>query len=310
MKTILDSRPCTRADVSDVNQVKLFSRQVTAREARTGRTFKPGRVRTPRFPAGILRSYSVQLRDWLREAKRLVDLILVPELSRIIDEAKRGRLTDTLDAYPETIARLMELVRASYGDTVSRAQIEAVALKTANSTSDFNKDEVGQVFRSIMGVDVIMVDGAVPAEVSAFVTDNVSKITTIQEQYFDQIEQLTLQEVRAGRRTSEISQTLQQRFQVSESRGNLIARDQVSKLNGNLTQIRQQEVGAESYKWHTAGDERVRASHRSKDGKFFDWSDPPSDTGHPGEDFQCRCWAEPIIEGLSEPKERTGPDPL
>jgi len=59
---------------------------------------------------------------------------------------------------------------------------------------------------------------------------------------------------------------------------------------------RQKEIGVDSYVWNTAHDERVRDSHREKDGKTFKWSEPPADTGHPGEDFQCRCIGIPVFE--------------
>jgi SPP1 gp7 family putative phage head morphogenesis protein len=45
------------------------------------------------------------------------------------------------------------------------------------------------------------------------------------------------------------------------------------------------------YVWRTQQDEKVRAAHGANDGRIFAWDSPPS-TGHPGEDYGCRCWAE------------------
>lgn len=53
------------------------------------------------------------------------------------------------------------------------------------------------------------------------------------------------------------------------------------------------------YIWRTQGDSRVRPSHAANDGRIFAWDDPPG-TGHPGEDFGCRCWAEPYIPRFTE----------
>ncbi|MFZ4125704.1 MAG: phage minor head protein [Rickettsiales bacterium] len=47
------------------------------------------------------------------------------------------------------------------------------------------------------------------------------------------------------------------------------------------------------YIWRTEGDEKVRASHAINNGLIFSRENPPS-TGHPGEDYNCRCWAEPV----------------
>jgi hypothetical protein len=53
------------------------------------------------------------------------------------------------------------------------------------------------------------------------------------------------------------------------------------------------------YIWRTAGDDKVRPSHAANEGERFAWDNPP-DTGHPGEDINCRCVAEPYY-GITEP---------
>lgn len=53
------------------------------------------------------------------------------------------------------------------------------------------------------------------------------------------------------------------------------------------------------YIWRTRGDNKVRASHAANNGKIFSWNDPPP-TGHPGEDFRCRCWAQPYRPAAPE----------
>ena len=60
-----------------------------------------------------------------------------------------------------------------------------------------------------------------------------------------------------------------------------------------------EERSTTRYIWRTQGDGKVRASHRANDGKIFSWDDPPP-TGHPGEDFGCRCWAEAYEPEVSE----------
>jgi Phage Mu protein F like protein len=51
------------------------------------------------------------------------------------------------------------------------------------------------------------------------------------------------------------------------------------------------------YIWRTQGDDKVRSSHAANEGKIFAWDNPP-DTGNPGEDFGCRCWAEPYYSAV------------
>ena len=53
------------------------------------------------------------------------------------------------------------------------------------------------------------------------------------------------------------------------------------------------------YVWHTAQDEKVRQTHRANDGHLFSWDEPPP-TGHPGQDYNCRCAARPYVQGETE----------
>ena len=62
---------------------------------------------------------------------------------------------------------------------------------------------------------------------------------------------------------------------------------------------REQERRTSHYIWRTQGDDKVRASHAANDGKIFAWDSPPP-TGHPGEDFGCRCVAEDYTPNVSE----------
>lgn len=49
------------------------------------------------------------------------------------------------------------------------------------------------------------------------------------------------------------------------------------------------------YIWHTAHDEKVRPEHAARNGKIFDFANPPPG-GNPGDDYNCRCQAEPLPE--------------
>jgi len=53
------------------------------------------------------------------------------------------------------------------------------------------------------------------------------------------------------------------------------------------------------YIWRTRLDSKVRSSHAINDGRIFSWGNPPA-TGHPGEDYNCRCRAIPYEPGISE----------
>ena len=86
-------------------------------------------------------------------------------------------------------------------------------------------------------------------------------------------------------------------FRNARHRASVIARDQVNKVNGDLTHLRQERVGVKKYIWRTAGDgDRVRPLHRSFANNTYTWKQGATNGLHPGMDIMCRCYAEPILE--------------
>lgn len=103
-----------------------------------------------------------------------------------------------------------------------------------------------------------------------------------------------------GLRVERLAFDLKERFGVSDSRAELIARDQILKLNGQIDRQRQMGLGITRYRWRTSRDERVRESHALLENSVQDWNAPPEVAPgryeHPGGDYQCRCIAEPVID--------------
>ncbi|MBW6494007.1 MAG: hypothetical protein K0B16_05535 [Burkholderiaceae bacterium] len=65
---------------------------------------------------------------------------------------------------------------------------------------------------------------------------------------------------------------------------------------GLINQLRQQDLGIERYIWRSQDDAKVRDSHADFDDQVFRWDLPPAG-GHPGQAFNCRCFAEPVVPG-------------
>jgi len=65
---------------------------------------------------------------------------------------------------------------------------------------------------------------------------------------------------------------------------------------GLINQLRQEDLGIEQYIWRSQDDAKVRDSHAAYDDRVFRWDHPP-EGGHPGEEHNCRCYAEPVLPG-------------
>jgi len=100
----------------------------------------------------------------------------------------------------------------------------------------------------------------------------------------------------AGTTSLTMQKEFQERLRITKNRASLIAVDQVGKLNGQLTELRQTNLGIEGYIWRNSEDRRVRDTHQASPRGFanrkFTWTNPPAE-GHPGQPIRCRCYAEP-----------------
>lgn len=110
-----------------------------------------------------------------------------------------------------------------------------------------------------------------------------------------------------GKRHEDLAKLLHERASVSLSRAELIARDQASKTAGQINEHRQRNAGVTTYTWSGSLDERERDTHLANEGKDFRWDDPPSETGHPTEDVNCRCVAIPVID-MGDDEEAAAPE--
>ena len=131
--------------------------------------------------------------------------------------------------------------------------------------------------------------------------EQVQLITSLPLEAAERVHELTTAGIVEGTRAKEISAKIMETGEVAKSRANLIARTEVARTASVLTQVRAEHVGSTHYEWLTAGDSDVRPDHKILNGRVCAWNDPPiadQRTGaraHPGQIYNCRCIAIPII---------------
>lgn len=199
------------------------------------------------------------------------------------------------DAYAKTLEEAFNRLRESYSGINSSAKI--VANSFVMNSNQANKTKFYSAMESAVGVNLetIVQNEGLEDILVATTRENVSLIRSIPEEYFKNIESIVFTGTTQGSTAGSMIKQISKQGKTTTKRAKLIARDQSSKLNSALNQQRQQNLGVDEYIWLMSGDERVRDSHRSKNGKTFRWDSPPKDTGHPGQDIQCRCVAQAII---------------
>lgn len=127
--------------------------------------------------------------------------------------------------------------------------------------------------------------------------EQVRLITSLPTEAAERVHKLTVEGLIDGTRAREIAKEIMRSGEVTESHANLIARTEVGRASGKITETRALHIGSEGYIWEIA-DGDARPSHKKLNGKFIRWDSPPTTDGltyHAGCGPNCRCNPRVII---------------
>lgn len=260
-----------------------------------------------------------------KKIRALVDEIILPRLSELVRQATilRPAAPVRTDAWPDEVNDLIERLRL--GMEAVPTEAEQSAQEIALDISNVNRNQWRKIQRATLGVQIGIGEPWLQDQMRTFTSQNSALITKMSEDAIANIQGEIQRGLQAGLRVESIRERILDQVDVSYSKAQLIARDQVGKFNAQLTQLRQGELGIRRYVWRTSRDERVRGRpgglypkarprHWSLEGKECSWSDPTvwydaegnersrssiqAVELHPGQDIQCRCTPEPVLEEI------------
>jgi SPP1 gp7 family putative phage head morphogenesis protein len=145
------------------------------------------------------------------------------------------------------------------------------------------------------------------------IKQNLGLIRSLAYKHLDDMTRILVDGLTQGKTLKEMTDSIEHLTGVNRSKAKFWAADQASKFFGEVTKERQTSAGIPGYIWRTLKDGRVRDNHGAVSGKYFDWKNPPAVGSrgrrvHPGEDFRCRCWAEPAFgKDYEDPMEKYDP---
>ena len=290
---------------------------------------KPRNPLTVSESPSIIAQYTRDLNRIVRKMSALVRELVYPVLKKYnvqIASTKGGtkgfQVAD--DAFGLELANAYNGLIAQMDALTAQAQ--RIATNRLTQANQHNRRAFITAWKKAYGVNVSpllpkpirvygrLIDKGSIVEVNRAIRVNVELIKSIPKQHLSKIQIAIEKGLATGGddwSLKELIKSIEGIDDQTKRRAKLIARDQLQKLNGTLNQVRQQDLGVNGYIWRTSADERVRESHRDNDGKRFQWDKPPSGTGHPGEDINCRCVAEPdlsqLIPSLAPDLQKFGP---
>jgi len=271
------------------------------RRRRRGRQRKPPRTKTfeDRYAARLFQLIDDTAATVLNELDLQLESIVAEQ------EASTPAVQPIIqDAPVDRIIRVFERVTVGVSQLVELPVVQNVARDIGEQVSDQNSRFNTENVEAVLGVQVFPQEPWLRPEVDLFTHNNVSLIKNLTEEQTRDIEQAVFRGVQSGSSAAQIRADIAGIVQASKSRAKLIARDQVNKFNGRLSELRQTAMGVEKYTWRTSDDERVRPDHQRLDDTVFSWDAPPvtvttgkraGERNHPGGDINCRCIAEAVF---------------
>lgn len=247
-------------------------------------------------PIPVERSYQRELLKHVSNMADLTETIVVAHLPSLVEQADNELLRS--DGFGDAARRLISALSA--GIASLKFPKKRVAEQVAIETNVWNETQWEKVQKNALGVAFFQSQPWLGPLTESFIQENVTLITKMETDYLASVEGIVQRGLRTGQRHETIAKNIESQIGISRNRAKLIGRDQVSKFNGQLSERRQVSIGVTHYVWRTAQDERVRPSHDAHKNKRFAWNEAPVNTGHPGQDIQCRCIAEPDFTPVLE----------
>jgi SPP1 gp7 family putative phage head morphogenesis protein len=283
---------------------------------------------TPKYPEGAEREYLRLVSKYMTEERDVITAH-IPELKRIISygtelntdskesgsdknkKKRRAKRLASMGMAAGEIDRLFESIERQLESAFGLYKLREGLEKIAGLNHRLTTEEWRKTVNRTLGIDIFgdyYSGGRYREMLDVWISDNVDLISTMPKESLARMKELVYDNYMAGETATDIVKAMQDEFGMSKSHARMVARDQNAKLNARITREQHREAGIESYVWRTCHDERVRDCHNSFDGQTFRYDDPPEIwystkngivyTGrhcNPGEDYQCRCVASPVI---------------
>lgn len=263
-------------------------------------------------------AYNAKLQRIVLEIRRDINAALIPIIKKYAPEYVGEYTHDsapvfTADGWVDALGSAMRLLLNRW--TSPRAQEQAQRIADDFVQTALKKSE--RDLKRSVGIDAFSHNEKMREYLKASSIANAELIKSIPEKYLYDVSTAVMENMRAGMRPSYIAKDLQQRYGVTERRAKFIARDQTSKIQGDLAEKQQRAAGFEYFVWVDMDDSRVRHRHRviantvTKYGKgVYRWDDLPlSDKGEtikPGQDYNCRCFGRPLSARKVEKMQKNG----
>lgn len=242
----------------------------------------------------------------LEYGRRLVGLVdrlrpiykpVIADIGHLLAQLPRND-DERSDADPFARA-ILDQVRAKAKGEITASEARKLAEFFGDRVSQQQKEQLAKQLKAALGIEFPVTDATSGAReiVQEFADSNAAMIESIPENLHQDFANLAVRAYVKRMTPDTFAGLIEDKFGVAEDKARFLALDQIGSLHGQVNAARQQDLGVTHYFWITMEDEDVRPAHRKRQGKRFAFDDPP-EGGLPGEDYGCRCRAQPDLNKI------------
>src|SRR5690606_858855 len=160
-----------------------------------------------------------------------------------------------MDAAADEVFRILKRIPLLIEEEYSQDELRRLAQARGLKLSEWNKDTIGKNIKKVIGIDPLFGDSFLANEIATFTAFNVSLAESVKNRSVDKVSSMVYAGFQQGQRAEDLAKDIKKYLDPKKgnitNQANLIARDQINKLNGNLTQLRQTDLGVRRYRWRT-----------------------------------------------------------
>lgn len=168
----------------------------------------------------------------------------------------------------------------------------------------------GALKKSGFSVRFQMTD-AIAEALDSRVLENVALIRSVPAKYLLDVHKRVSRSIVGGRSMEQLTEDLQELYDMTQSRAALIARDQNNKATALVHRVRQKQVGVKRARWiHTAASVHPREEHERwfEEGETYSidegmYSEEDGEFVWPGTPVNCGCTSMSVVPGLDDEDE-------
>jgi SPP1 gp7 family putative phage head morphogenesis protein len=263
-----------------------------ARGRKRDLTLRP--INTTKAQARALaRLYAPVMQVWAEGAK-----------ARIIPAYARSLASFTGDSPADIEA---EIEATDEGAVRATFDFRAMFQEWAESLMAWHVNQLASQLTYSTNVDVTTPLGGARGTVADALARNTSLIRNVSDEARGRISDIVFRGLQNRTPVRDVAAEINKAVGLGRARSLRIASDQTVKLSASLDELRQRQLGFDSFIWRHSGKVHFRPEHKDRDGQAFSWDSEVAKNDPPGYAPFCGCKA---IAHMSMDEEDAPPTPV